>query len=123
MVSQNLKKMSKREFITIEEGTTYGLSKWEVIDGKGIIDTGALHEITFVRGDKEDNGTIIPRVDGVLHETLLSMMIADLKFKNSLVPSRESSLAITKLEEGLMWMEERQRNRVAAGVQGTYKKH
>jgi len=40
-----------------------------------------------------------------------------------MVPSRESSIAITKLEEARMWMEERTRNRVKAGVQGTYKKH
>lgn len=115
--------MSKREFNIEENGTSYGLPKWEVVDGKGIVETGELKVIQFVRGDKEDNGEVIPRVEGVLHETLLSMMIHDLKYKNTLVPSRETSLAITKLEEALMWMEERQRARVAAGVQGTYKKH
>jgi hypothetical protein len=37
--------------------------------------------------------------EGTLHEHLLAMMIMDLKFKNTLVPSREGSLIITKLEE------------------------
>lgn len=115
--------MDKREFEIYEDGTSYGLHEWEVVDGKGIETTGSQTPITFVRGDKEDNGEVIPRVDGVLHESLLSMMIHDLKIKNGMVPSRESSIAITKLEEALFWMEERQRNRVKAGVQGTYKKH
>ena len=51
------------------------------------------------------------------------MMIHDLKFKSKLVPSRESALVITKLEEALHWMEERQREREAQGVAGTYQKH
>jgi hypothetical protein len=130
--------MDKREFRIIEDGTTYELDNWRVIDGEGIkkvsdcacgtddvcSNCGAEvnTKIQFVRGSKlaeED----VEKKDGVLHETLLSMMIHDMKFKNSLVPSRESSLAITKLEEALMWMEERQRNRQKAGVVGTYKKH
>lgn len=131
--------MSKREFNIIEDGTTYELDNWRVKDGQGIVkisdckcDDGeptcskcgaSTHtQIQFVRGSKLKDEEV-EKKDGILHETLLSMMIHDLKFKNELVPSRESSIAITKLEEALMWMEERQRNRQAAGVQGTYKKH
>lgn len=49
-------------------------------------------------------------------------MIADLQYKSSLVPSRETALAITKLQEALFWIEERQRDREARNVQGTYTK-
>jgi len=78
-------------------------------------------EIHFVRGSK--NGTEnIEKRSGTLHEHLLSMMIHDLKFKSKLVPSRESSITITKLEEALFWMEERQRSREVAGVVGTYQR-
>lgn len=113
--------MSKREFKTIEEGTTYALPTWEVIDGKGIERTGAQAIIQFVRGSKQKDEEVEKR-PGILHETLLSMMIADLKFKNSLVPSRESATAITKLQEALHWIEERQRERETREVVGTYKK-
>ena len=130
----------KRNFKTIEQGTTYKLPKYRVVDGEGIklvqrienlnedlsefptFDKLCNQTITFVRGNKTDNGVIIPRVDGILHEQLLAMMISDLQYKNGLVPSRETSIAITKLQEALMWLEERQRDREIRNVQGTYTK-
>lgn len=81
-----------------------------------------VSNITFVRGDKTDNETIIPRVDGILHEQLLGIMIEDLKYKYSLVPNEESKIAIIKLQEALFWLEERQNQRTKAGTVGTYKK-
>jgi len=126
---------NKRQFETIELGTTYRLPKWRVVDGVGIkmILPEYLNEnkpstklpsqtITFVREDKTDNGKVIPRVDGILHEQLLAMMITDLQYKSSLVPSRETALAITKLQEALFWLEERVRERETRGVLGTYNK-
>jgi len=122
----------KRNFKTIEQGTTYMLPKYRVVDGEGIkliseIEGNVqisdwMQQITFVRGDKTDNGVIIPRVDGILHEQLLTMMISDLQYKSKLVPSRETSIVITKLQEALMWLEERQKDRENRNVQGTYTK-
>lgn len=113
--------MNKRVFTTREQGTKYDLPIWTVVDGKGIELTGDYQRIQFVRGSKLKDEEVEKR-NGILHETLLSMMIEDLKFKNSLVPSRESSTAITKLQEALHWMEERQRERESREVVGTYKK-
>lgn len=113
--------MSKRIFKTLEQGTTYALPVWKVEDGVGIVEVGEDFLIKFVRGSKLKDEDVEKR-EGILHETLLSMIIEDLKFKNSLVPSRESSVAITKLQEALMWMEERQRDREARNTVGTYKK-
>jgi len=48
------------------------------------------------------------------------MMIHDLKFKNQLVPSREGSLVITKLQEALGWLRQRQIDRQQRKVDGTY---
>lgn len=130
----------KRNFKIIEEGTTYKLPKYRVVDGEGIklvqrienlnedlsefptFDKLCNQTITFVRGDKTDNGEIIPRVDGILHEQLLAMMISDLRYKNTLVPNRHTSIAITHLEEALFRLEERQRDRENRNVQGTYVK-
>lgn len=112
--------MSKRIFATDELGTRYALPIWTVEEGKGIVKTDKELEIVFVRGSKAGEG--IEKVDGILHETLLSMMISDLKYKNTLVPSRESSVAIRKLQEALHWMEERQRERESRDVADTYQK-
>ena len=130
--------MRKSEQFEVQElGTSYSIPKYQVQDGKGIVclidreldkkrgtnpSADSFVDVVFVRGDKTDNGVTIPRVDGILHEQLLGMMIEDLKYKNSLVPSRESALAITKLQEALMWLEERQNQRTKAGTVGTYKK-
>lgn len=96
---------------------------YTVVEGKGIEQvSGPGVLVSFVRGSKLKDEDV-PKRDGTLHEHLLSMMIHDLKFKGTLVPSRENSLVVTKLEEALFWLEERQRARELAGVVGTYKKH
>ncbi len=113
--------MSKRNYETLEKGCSYQLPMWKVEEGKGIVETGQKLQVHFVRGSKLAD-EIVEKKEGVLHETLLAMFIDDLKFKSSLVPSRETTLALTKLEEALHWMEERQRERDSRNVQGTYKK-
>ena len=60
--------------------------------------------------------------DGTTNEEVLAMLIDRLKFLGEKVPSRENSLAITKCEEALMWLEKRTKDRQARGVEGTYKK-
>lgn len=114
--------MTKRGFNTVELGTHYELPVYEVIDGKGIQETGAVLTINFVRGSKLKDEDVEKR-EGTLHEHLLSAMIHDLKFKNSLLPSRETATAITNLEQALHWLEEREHARQAQGVVGTYKPH
>lgn len=112
---------NKRLFETVEQGTHYELPTWKVVDGIGIEKTGKSLPLKFVRGSKLKEEDVEKR-EGILHETLLSAIIEDLKFKNSIVPSRETSVVITKLQEGLMWMEERQKQRELKGIVGTYKK-
>lgn len=120
--------MAKKNFKILEEGHKYSLPMY-VIDGglKKIEDTGSPDDpfqnqvISFVRGSA-DPGDNVPKKRGTRHEHLLEMMIHDLKYKNSLVPSRESSLAITKLEEALHWLERRKQDREDRNVLSTYKK-
>ena len=110
----------KEDFTVLEEGTQYELPQYEVIDGKGIkmID-GPGQLISFVRGSKLA-GEDVPKREGTLHEHLLAMMIYDLQYKNKLVPSREGSLIITKLQEALGWLRQRQIDRTKRNVVGTY---
>jgi hypothetical protein len=60
--------------------------------------------------------------DGTTNEEVLEVLIDRLNTMNSKVPSRETSLAITKLEEALGWMERRTKNRKARNVEGTMAK-
>ena len=135
-------KKKEEEFVIREIGTYYRIPKYRVHDGEGIrliendllkerandsnAETGLVEipketyvELSFVRGAKDDGK--IPRVDGLVHEQLLGMMIYDLGFKNTLVPSRETAIAIRKLEEALMWLNKRSEDRERRDVQGTYK--
>lgn len=111
----------KEHFDIIEDGCTYSLPIYRVEDNVGIVETGDAQVIKFVRGSKLKDEEVEKR-EGTLHEHLLSMMIHDLKFKNSLVPSREGSLVITKLQEALGWLRQRQVDRTSREVVGTYKK-
>lgn len=103
--------MDKREGTKVlKEGVSYSLAIYEV--DKGLKDTGKNQQITFVSKDHE----------GVCHEGILVAMIEDLKYKNSLVPSKETAMSITNLQQALLWMEEREYQRSKRGVLGTDKK-
>ena len=108
-------------FEVIEDGAVYTVPQYDVVQGIGIVDCGEPLEIHFVRGSKLAEEDVSQR-RGTLHEHLLTTMIHDLSFKNTLVPSRESALAITKLEEALHWLRQRSIDRAIRGVQGTYNK-
>jgi hypothetical protein len=112
----------KEDFNIIEEGTHYELPVYKIVDDKGLHRIeGLCQKINFVRGSKLKDEEV-PKRDGTLHEHLLSMMIHDLKYKNSLVPSREGSIVITKLQEALQWLRERQIERTKRNVVSTYQK-
>lgn len=59
-------------------------------------------------------------VNGVANEDLIAMVIERLKcFQNSEYSCRENEMAITKLEESLLWLRKRTMDREARGVEGT----
>lgn len=62
--------------------------------------------------DSFENGTTL--------EEMLRVSIERLQDLNSRFPCRENSLAITKMEEALMWLNARTQNRIARGVEGTH---
>lgn len=62
-------------------------------------------------------------VNGVTHEALLAVVVDRLRsFQSGPYACRENALALTKLEEGLMWLLQRTRGRMARGVEGTHTK-
>lgn len=60
-------------------------------------------------------------VNGVCNEDLIAMVICRLEhFQKSEFACRENALAITKLEEALLWLRKRTMGREARGVEGTH---
>lgn len=59
-----------------------------------------------------ENGTTLEAVISVCLERLMQL--------NNRFPCRENSLAVTKLQEALMWLEARTKDRIARGVEGQH---
>ena len=96
------------------------------------IDDCHNYELEYFRGGKgslsfyemKENGT---KIDGVTNEELLKVLLHRLNYLNDTWQGgkfrcRENSLAITKIEEALMWLERRTANRVSRNVEGTHEK-
>lgn len=70
----------------------------------------------------EEGSAILKTVnDGTTNEDVLKVLIDRLKNLGAKFPSRQNSLAATKLEEALMWLENRTAERKARGVEGMAK--
>lgn len=60
-------------------------------------------------------------VNGITNEALLAVVLHRLRTLNHQFPCRENALAITNIEQGLMWLEQRTKNRITRGVEGLSK--
>jgi hypothetical protein len=73
-------------------------------------------EVNFQCGPIKEVG-----VNGVMNEDLIAMIITRLEhFNQSDFRCRENSMAITKLEEALLWLRKRTIGRENRGVEGTH---
>ena len=78
-------------------------------------ETDLLAKIHFQEGPIKENGA-----NGVANEDLLVMVIRRLQgFQDSPYSCRENAMAITKLEEALLWLRKRTMGRENRGVEGT----
>jgi hypothetical protein len=77
-----------------------------------------LSEIEFQQGPIKEVG-----VNGIHNEDLIAMVLERLYgFQETDFRCRENAIAITKLEEALMWLRKRTTGREIKGVEGTSKK-
>lgn len=77
-----------------------------------------LSHIDFQCGPIQENG-----VNGVANEDLLVMVLTRLEsFQNSEYRCRENALAITNIEQALLWLRKRTMGREKRGVEGTHVK-
>jgi hypothetical protein len=58
--------------------------------------------------------------DGTTNEEVLEMLIDRMKYLQAKFPCKENACCITHLEEGLMWLEKRTKDRVKRGVEGKH---
>lgn len=75
----------------------------------------SVQEIKFYEMN-EDGST----VEGTTLEEMLRVSIERLNHLNGKFPCRENSIAITKMQEALMWLNKRTEDRTARGVEGTH---
>lgn len=62
-------------------------------------------------------------VNGVTQEALLAIVADRLRsFQSGPYACRENALALTKIEEAQMWLQQRTRARMLRGVEGTHEK-
>ncbi len=74
--------------------------------------------LMFQNGPIKDVG-----VNGVTHEVLLAVVIDRLRsFQAGPYMNRANALALTHMEEALMWLQYRTRERIKRGVEGTHQK-
>lgn len=60
-------------------------------------------------------------VNGITHEALLAVLIDRMRsFQDGPYKCRENAIAITHLEEALMWLQRRTVARIKRGVEGTH---
>ncbi len=82
--------------------------------GSGELSDG-LCLISFQNGPIKEAG-----VNGVMNEDLIAIVIDRMRgFQSGDFACRDNALALTKLEEALMWLRNRTNDREARGVEGT----
>lgn len=76
--------------------------------------TNVYAKVSFQKGPVKENG-----VNGCHNVDLIAIVIDTLQsFQNGEFSCRENAIAITKLEEALMWLNKRTADRKARGVEG-----
>lgn len=75
-----------------------------------------LNAVKFQNGAIKESG-----VNGVMNEDLIAMVIRRLEcFQQTQFKCCENAVAITKLEEALMWLRKRTNGRELKGIEGTH---
>lgn len=77
-----------------------------------------IWDIQFQNGPIQEAG-----VNGISNEALLAIVEDRLAgFQSGEYACRENALALTKIQEAMLWLQKRTRDRVARGVEGTSEK-
>lgn len=86
--------------------------------GVSVLDAGHTYMVTGgqkIQFIKRTAGVLVS--EGTTNEELLQVLINRTRFLNDKFPCRENSIAIQKMEETLMWFNERTAKRIEQGVE------
>lgn len=104
---------------TIIPNSTFGLPTFKITN-QGVED-GPQFSLEFCKGNAKDELQF--RQTGLFTETLIQACKQYLEGVNvGELATRETAMAITKLDEALMWINKRAEDRKLREVQGTYDK-
>ena len=97
--------------ICVDDHHNYELDSFEA---------GEPQKLAFIHKKVKDLGTgeLITIHDGTTNEEVLKVLIHRLTEMGKKFPCRENSIAITKMDEALMWLEKRTADRKKRGVEG-----
>lgn len=95
-------------------GHRYALQNFEKGDQAGQI-------LQFIEKERRsiDSDELVTVNDGTTNEEVLRVLIDRMQTMNAKLPNRETSIAITHLEDALLRLEKRTNDRKARGVEGT----
>lgn len=115
----NTDMIDPQNVVVVEPKATYEIPAY-MVTNEGIQDAGTWR-IEFCKGNRADES--IPRQVGVFTESLIAAAKKYLEENNvGDLATRDTSTAITKLDEALLWIGKRAADRQRRGVQGTYQK-
>lgn len=88
------------------------------------VDKNAFTVIQFVEKEPSSPGSTDLKLvnDGVTNEELLEVVLNRLNYLQAAFPCRENAVAITNIQQGLLWLNERTRQRKERNVEGTNQK-
>jgi len=100
----------------IREGHKYELGQFEEEN------PSVNRTIQFIEKEVSPEGVLETINNGTTNEEVLEMLINRMNHLQGKFPCRENAIVITKLEEALMWLEKRTKDRVKRGVEGKHQK-
>lgn len=95
----------------VTEGHKYRLDSFEKTN---------LQMIQFIeKAPKEEGSTeLITLNDGTTNEEVIEVLLDRMNYLQSKFPCRENAIAITKLDEALLWLNKRTQDRIKRNVEG-----
>lgn len=99
------------------EGHRYELENFENKEKEGIV-IQFIEKIPAPKDEAEFEGQLLTLNDGTTNEEVLEMLIDRMSYLQGKFPCKENACCITHLQEGLMWLEKRTRDRVKRNVEG-----
>jgi hypothetical protein len=95
------------------EGHKYELSNFENKTKEG-------QTLQFIQKEPITEGSTELKTvsDGTTNEELIEMLLDRMNYLQSKFPCRENAIAITKLDEALLWLNKRTSDRIKRNVEG-----